>query len=76
MSLSADGWSCGNAIPGFVDAYLPIVRGVRQPPAAELLLLATAAEAIHVERFSEGPTSPEDHKARRREVLDRITNVR
>lgn len=60
--------------PGFVDAYLPIVRGVRQPPAAELLLLAAAAEAVHVERFGEGPTSPEDHKTRRREVLDRLTN--
>ena len=27
-------------ITGFVDAYLPIARGVRQTPAAELLLLA------------------------------------
>lgn len=56
-------------ITGFVDAYLPIVRGVRQTPAAELLLLATAAEAVHVARRGEGPSTAEEHRARRQEVL-------
>jgi hypothetical protein len=61
-------------ITGFVDAYLPIVRGVRQTPAAELLLLATAAEAVHVARRGEGPTTADEHRARRQEVLNRLSN--
>lgn len=56
-------------ITGFVDTYLPIVRGVRQTPAAELLLLSAAAEAIHSARFGEGPTSQEEHGKRRKELL-------
>ena len=62
-------------ITGFVDAYLPIVRGVRQTPAAQLLLLAAAAEAVHVARHSEGPTSTEEHQARRQEALMRLDGV-
>lgn len=62
-------------ITGFVDAYLPIVRGVRQTPAAELLLLATAAEAVHVARRGDGPTTAEEHRARRQEVLGRLIDV-
>jgi hypothetical protein len=62
-------------MPGFADAYLPIVRGAQQTPAANLLLLATAAEAVHIARYGEGPTSPEEHSSRRRAILERIASA-
>ena len=62
-------------ITGFVDAYLPIVRGAQKTVAADLLLLTTAAEAIHTARRGEGPTSPQEHAGHRKEVLGRLAAV-
>jgi hypothetical protein len=62
-------------LTGFVDLYLPIIRGSEEPPAATILLLSAAAEAIHTARRGQGPTVEEDHREHRRQVLAQLTTV-